>query len=770
MAIHTVSREIAGRTLTLETGRVAGQASGSVTARYGDTVILASATMSGPRDNIDFFPLTVDYREYRYAAGKLPGGFFKREGRPTDKETITSRCIDRPVRPLFPEGFDNEVQVLISVFSFDNENDSDILAMIGAFAALEISDIPFGGPLAAVRIGKVDGALVVNPTIQQVEEATLNLTIAGKRNAIMMVEGGAKEESEEVLLEAFDLALKETEPIFDMIEELRRAAGKPKAAFEPKPPLDELEKRVWDLIGGRFRQANEIPDKHERQEALDTLCEELSQQILEEEERRFAASLPADITTREAVEQIALHSAGQETARFAAQIREVFGNIEKRELRRSILDEGHRADGRRPDEIRSISAEVGLIPRTHGSALFTRGQTQALVTTTLGTVSDEQKIDGLLEEFYKRFMLHYNFPPFCVGETKPIRGPGRREIGHGALAERAIASLLPDHEDFPYTIRIVSDILESNGSSSMATVCGGSLSLMDAGVPLRKPVAGIAMGLVKEGDSTAILSDILGVEDHLGDMDFKVAGTEDGITAFQMDLKIEGLDRQVMAAALEQARQGRLFILERMNEALQTHRPELSPYAPRIQIVVIPIDRIRDVIGPGGKMIRQIVAETGVKIDIDDDGRVVIASTDEEAGQKAREWVESLVQEVEVGKIYEGKVTRLMSFGAFVEILPGQEGLVHISELTEGRVESVSDVLKEGDPVQVKVTEIDDLGRVNLSKRLAERELGLVPKSEWRSPRPRRDSRDGGRPSGRTGRGPRGGGDRRGGGGDRGRR
>ncbi|MFH1738408.1 MAG: polyribonucleotide nucleotidyltransferase [bacterium] len=768
MPIHTVSREIAGRTLTIETGRIAGQAGGAVTTRYGDTIALSTVTMAAPRMGIDFFPLTVDYREQRAAAGKFPGGFFKREGRPSDRETLTSRCIDRPVRPLFPDGFNNEVQILGYVLSFDNENDSDILAMIGSFAALEISDIPFNGPVAAIRIGKVNGALVVNPTVQQLEAGTLNLTIAGKRNAVLMVEGGAREESEETLLEALELAMREMTPIFDMIEELRGLAGKPKVSFEPKPPSKEMEDKIWSLIGDRFHDATGMQDKHQRQEALDNLSAEASQRILEEAERAFAASLPSDITTREAVERVALHSVGRETAQLAAQIREAFGNIEKRELRRLILEETRRVDGRALDQIRPISIDVGSVPRTHGSALFTRGQTQALVTTTLGTVSDEQKIDGLLDEYYKRFLLHYNFPPFCVGEVRPTRGPGRRDIGHGALAERAIAPLLPEHDDFPYTIRLVSDILESNGSSSMASVCGGSLSLMDAGVPIKKPVAGIAMGLVKEGDRSAILSDILGVEDHLGDMDFKVAGTADGITAFQMDLKIEGVDHELMAAALEQARRGRLFILERMSVVIGSPRSVLSPYAPRIQVLLIPIDRIRDVIGPGGKMIRQIVAETGVKIDIDDDGQVLIASTDVEAGRKAREWIETLTEEVEVDKIYKGKVTRLMTFGAFVEILPGQEGLVHISELAEGRIDQVEDVVKEGDTIQVKVTEIDSLGRVNLSKRLAERELGIVPESEWQESRPQRPDRNRPRSGGSDRRGGGGrGGDRRGGGGGR---
>ncbi len=761
MAIQTVSREIAGRTLTLETGRMANQAGGSVVVRYGDSMVLATATMAAPREGINFFPLTVDYREFRHAAGKFPGGFFKREGRPADKETLTSRCIDRPMRPLFPEGFNNEVQVLCNVLSFDNENDPDILAMIGSFAAVEISEIPFNGPVSAIRIAKVDGELVVNPTVEQTELSTVNLTIAGKRNAIMMVEGGAKEESEETLLAAFDLALNHMSPILDAIEELRQIAGKPKVDFEATPSLDELEAKVWQLVGDRFSEANTIRDKHARQEALDALRDEAVEKIVEEKEREFTASLPEQITSREAIEQVAVYASGKEVKQLTAEIKETFENIEKRELRRTILEQNLRSDGRSTDEIRPISISVGLIPRTHGSALFTRGQTQALVNATLGTISDEQKIDGLLEEYYKKFMLHYSFPPFCVGEVRPMRGPGRREIGHGALAERAIEGLLPEHEEFPYTLRVVSTVLESNGSSSMATVCGGSLALMDAGVPLRKQVAGIAMGLIKENDDIAILSDILGVEDHLGDMDFKVAGTADGITAFQMDLKVEGLSREVMARALAQARQGRLFILDRMNEAIGEPRSDLSPYAPRIQVITIPIDRIRDVIGPGGKMIRQIVADTGAKIDIDDDGRVVICSTDEDVGRKAREWVEQLTEEVEVGKVYKGKVTRLMNFGAFVEILPGQEGLVHISELEQGRVESVSDAVQEGDEVLVKVIEIDDLGRINLSKRLAENPDAPTQRS---SRPPRRDNRDGGR-GGDRGRG----GGRPDRGGDRGR-
>ena len=752
-----VSKEIAGRTLTLESGKMARQADGAVVARYGDTMVLAAATMAPTtREGIDFFPLTVDYRENRSAAGKFPGGFFKREGRPSEKETLTSRCIDRPMRPLFPEGFCNEVQVLLNVLSFDQENEADICGMIAAFAAMEISDIPFNGPIEAVRIGRYNGQLVVNPTITQIEGGTLNLTIAGTKHAIMMVEGGAKQESEAVLLEALDLAQDVLREVIGLVEELREKCGKPKQVVTPVPRDEELRRRVEELAADRIRKANVIPDKHQRQDALDAVLDEVKTQILAE----FTAKQQAVANNAELLVELK-----KRTQSADREIRAAFHDLEKQVVRRRILDEGMRSDNRRLNEIRPITCEVGLIPRTHGSALFTRGQTQSLVTTTLGTVSDEQKIDGLVEEFYKKFLLHYNFPPFSVGEVRPVRGPGRREIGHGALAERALQPVIPDYDSFPYTMRLVSDILESNGSSSMASICGGSLALMDAGVPVKEAIAGIAMGLIGEGERYAILSDILGVEDHLGDMDFKVAGSRNGITAFQLDLKIEGITRAILAEALEQARQGRMHILDCMDAVLAKPREAMSPFAPRIQMLMIPIDKIREVIGPGGKMIRQIISETGAKIDIDDDGRVVIASVDEQGGRKAKEWIEYLTEEAEVGKIYKGKVTRMVNFGAFVEILPGQEGLVHISELAERRVEYVEDVVREGDMVEVKVVEIDNLGRINLSKKLADRDLGHTPPEEFRNRE--REDRGGGRGGDRGNRGGRGGEGRRQGHGDR---
>ncbi len=741
--VVSAEREIAGRKLIIESGRLAKQANGSVTVRYGDTLVFAAVTMaSNTREGLDFFPLTVDYRESLSAAGKLPGGFFKREGKPSEKETLTCRCIDRPIRPLFPDTLKNEVQCTVNVLSFDQQNDPDICAMIATFAALEISDIPFQGSLGALRIGKSDGQLIVNPLVSQMENATLNLTIAGSRNAIVMVEGGAKEESEEIILEAFKLAQEVLPNIVDCIEELRQKCGKPKKEL-PVPEVDDnLHNRVRELAYESIKEANVIPDKQERQNALDKIVEDVKTQIIEEmqSERKSAierGEIPDGHAEYVAEFKERLTSAEKE-------IPSICHDLEQEIVRNRILNEGLRSDNRKVDEIRPISCDVGLIPRTHGSALFTRGQTQALVTCTLGTISDEQKIDGLIEEFYKRFMLHYNFPSYSVGEVRPIRGPGRREIGHGALAERALNPVLPSYDDFPYTVRIVSDIMESNGSSSMASVCGGSLSLMDTGVPVKAAVAGIAMGLIKEEDKIAILSDILGLEDHLGDMDFKVAGTKNGITAFQMDLKIEGITSEIMAQALEQARQGRLHILGIMDKVIEKPREKMSPYAPRIEMKTIPIDKIRDVIGPGGKIIRKIIAETGAKIDIDDDGRVVIASNDEEACRKAREWIDYLTEEVEVGKIYKGKVTRMVNFGAFVEILPGQEGLVHISELAEERVEYVSDEVREGEEIEVKVIEIDDFGRINLSKKLADRDLGRTAPSEYRDDRGGGGSRRGG--------------------------
>ncbi|MEW6234304.1 MAG: polyribonucleotide nucleotidyltransferase [Candidatus Omnitrophota bacterium] len=757
--ITTLTRTVAGKEMTLENGRIARQAGGSVTCRVGDTMVFAAATMAPPmREGLDFFPLTVDYRESRYAAGKFPGGFFKREGRPSERETLISRCIDRPIRPLFPEGFNSEVQVLLNVISFDTENEADICAMIAAFAALEISDIPFSGGIGAVRIGCCDSQLIVNPTMKQIADGSMNLTIAGTRHSIVMVEGGAAEVSEETLLEAFDLAQSALRELIDAIDEFRRMCGKTKIEFLTPEKNAALQARVAELAAERIKEANIIPDKHERQAALDDVLQDITDRILAEKEvERQTAIQRGEISVADP-EALLIYK--KRIAEISVEIAAFMHDLEKEIVRRRILDEGLRSDSRRPNEIRPITCELGVIPRAHGSALFTRGQTQALVSTTLGTISDEQKIDGLTEDYFKKFMLHYNFPPYSVGEVRPLRSPGRREVGHGALAERSLTRMIPEQEAFPYTIRVVSEILESNGSSSMASVCGGTLSLMDAGVPIKSPVAGIAMGLVKEGDRYAILSDILGVEDHLGDMDFKVTGTRQGITAFQMDLKIEGVSRSIMAEALEQARQGRIHILGIMEQAIASPRERLSPYAPRIQIMTIPVDKIRDVIGPGGKMIRKIISETGAKIDIDDDGRVVIASMDEVAGNKAKEWIDYLTEEVEIGKIYKGKVTRIVNFGAFVEVLPGQEGLVHISEIGEHRINRVEDVLNEGDETEVKVIEIDDFGRINLSKRQADMELGRIPMSSGK------DRGDRGGRSGGGDRGDRGGRDR----GDRGDR
>ncbi len=766
--IISVSKEIAGRLLTLETGLIAKQANASVTARYGDTLILATVCRApASRPDGDFLPLTVDYREPMYAAGKFPGGFFKREGRPTDRETLTSRCIDRPIRPLFAEGFKDEVQLLLKVLSYDGENEADILGMIAAFAALEVSDIPFHGPLGAVRIGRNDGELVVNPPPSLIETGTVNLTIAGTQNAIMMVEGGANEETEEVILDALDLAQQVIRQEIELIEEFKTRCGKTKIEVQIVPVDETLKTRVHQLAHDRIREANTIPDKHERQASLDAIAQEISAQILTEMEAAHQSALAQGEIAADNAEAIAAHKEKMSSA--TKQIPRLFHDLEKFIMRSRILNERLRSDNRHTDEIRPITCNLDLIPRTHGSALFTRGQTQALVVTTLGTIDDEQKIDGIRPDFYKKFLLQYNFPPFSVGEVRPLRGPGRREIGHGALAERALTPMIPNHEDFPYTIRIVSEILESNGSSSMASVCGGTLALMAAGVPMRSAVAGIAMGLISDGERYAVLSDILGVEDHLGDMDFKVTGTRNGITAFQMDLKIEGITREIMAEALEQARKGRIHILDIMEQAIAKPRENISPLAPRIQIMTVPVEKIRDVIGPGGRMIRKIIQETGTKIDIDDEGRVVIAATDESSGIKAREWIETLTEEVEVGRIYKGKITRLMNFGAFAEIIPGQEGLIHISELAEQRVNVVEDVVKEGDEIDVQVIEIDDLGRINLSKKMADRALGRTSPDDFYN-KEKRSSGDRGRGGDRGGRGgdPGRGGDRGGRGGDRG--
>jgi polyribonucleotide nucleotidyltransferase len=685
----TVETEIGGRQLILETGLMAKQASGAVVARYGDTVVLSTAVASKvERENVDFLPLTVDYQEKAYAAGRIPGGFFKREGRLSEKEILTSRLIDRPIRPLFPEGYYYDTQIIASVLSIADESSMDLMGMIASSAALAISDIPFNGPIGAVRVGFIDGKLVINPGQKELEATRLNLVVAGTDEAIMMVEGGANELTEDQMLEALDIAHREIKKIVALVNELASQVGKPKRTVKAVEIDKDLAAQVAALAMDRLLTAIVIPNKMERQKTLDVLLDDIKQKLKKE-----------DDPTR------------------SRQIATIFFNIEKDEVRKIILEKNMRADGRKPDQIRPISSVVGMLPRTHGSALFTRGETQALVVTTLGTSEDEQRIDSLEGEYYKTFMLHYNFPPFSVGETKPLRGPGRREVGHGALAERALKPMLPSKLEFPYTIRLVSDILESNGSSSMATVCGGTLSLMDAGVPIKAPVAGIAMGLIKEGDKVIILSDILGLEDHLGDMDFKVTGTSTGITALQMDMKIEGITIETMRTALNQAREGRLYILGKMLEALSAPRKNLNPFAPRIITMQINPEKIKDVIGSGGKVIRSIVEQTGAKIDIEDSGVINIASSDEAAANKAREIIKGIVQEAEVGKL-----RKIMDFGAFVEIFPGTDGLLHISQISDRRLEKVTDELKEGDEVLVKVLEIDRQGKIRLSRKEAMRE------------------------------------------------
>ncbi len=692
-----IEMEYYGRPLSIETGRLAKQTSGAALVQYGETVVLVTAVASDvPREGIDFFPLTVDYQERTYAAGKIPGGFFKREGRPAEREVLTSRIVDRAIRPLFPKGFACETQLVASVLSVDRENDADTLALIGASAALQVSDIPFRGPLAGVRIGRLHGELVVNPLQSQFQDSDINLFVAAGRDAIVMVEGGARMVSEEDMLEALFLAQEAVAPILDVQDELVRVAGKPKRAFAA-PTIDtELADRVRAVATQKLSEALTIAAKLERGAAI-----------------RAAKKETTEVFTEE--------FAGRDEE-VAAALEQLTGEI----MRKAIVDESRRVDGRGLTDIRSISCEVGGLPRTHGSALFTRGETQALAVSTLGTAADEQRVDALIGEQYKKFMLHYNFPPFSVGEARPLRNPGRREIGHGALAERALAAVLPAGNAFPYTIRVVSEILESNGSSSMATVCSGALSLMDAGVPIVAPVAGIAMGLIKEGEEVRILSDILGDEDHLGDMDFKVAGTADGITALQMDIKIAGVTRDIMRQALYQARDGRLHILGKMAESLETPRAQVAEHAPRIQALKIKPDKIRDLIGPGGKTIRSIVEETGVKIDVEDDGTVSIASTDGDSMDRAISKIDAVTADAEIGKLYTGTVKKVVDFGAFVEILPGKEGLVHISQLAPERVRQVTDVVDEGDEITVKVLEIDKQGKIRLSRREALAEQGAA--------------------------------------------
>ena len=690
MAQHKVELEFSGRTLSIETGKMAKQANGAVVVRSGDTMVLVTAVASKSiKEGQDFFPLTVNYQEKAYAGGKIPGGFFKREARPSDSETLTCRLIDRPIRPLFPETFLNDTQIMATVISADKDNDPAILAMIGASAALEVSDIPFFGPIAGVKIGRINGEFVANPTAEQLETSDMEIVVAASREAICMVEGGANVLPEDVMLDAIFFGHKAIQPILDAQEELKAKAGVAKRAVA-EPTVDaELKGKVAALAHGRIKDAVRIVTKQERHNAIDAVIDET------------IAALAADYEGRK------------------KEIKGFIDELEYELVREHILKDGERIDGRDTRTIRPITSEVALLPRVHGSALFTRGETQALVAATLGTSIDEQRIDSLYGASRKRFMLHYNFPPFSVGETSFRLAPGRREIGHGMLAERALFAVLPDHDVFPYTIRVVSDTLESNGSSSMATVCGGSLSMMDAGIPIKAPVAGIAMGLIKEGDDVAILSDILGDEDHLGDMDFKVAGTAEGVTALQMDIKIAGVSREIMKKALEQAREGRLHILGKMAETISAARADMSAYAPRIVTIYVKTDKIRDVIGTGGKNIRNITETTGVVVDIDDTGRINIASNDKDACDLAIKMIRDLTAEAEEGKLYNGTVRKIMDFGAFVEIFPGTDGLVHISELAAERVTNVSDILKEGDKVLVKCIGIDKQGKIKLSRKEA---------------------------------------------------
>ena len=687
--IYKKEMNLGGKQLSIETGRVAKQAGGAVVVQYEDTVVLVAVVASKkPREGIDFFPLTVEYRKKAYAAGKIPGGYFKREGRPGENEVLSARIIDRPIRPLFPENYRNEVQVHVMVLSSDRENDPDVMGLIGASAALSISDIPFMGPISAVRIGRIQGELIINPTYSELEESDMDLVIAGSEDSIVMVEGESREASEEDMLAALELGHNHIKEIIALQKELVNECAKPKTEIVVEQPDENLIKEIHQAADSRLPEIVNIQDKSERSNALVAFVEEL-QTSLEEQYPESAS------TIKEEVEK-----------------------IEKSLVRNMILDEKRRLDGRKPDEIRPITCEVGLLPRTHGSALFTRGQTQALAVTTLGTKMDEQKMDELEGEFFKSYMLHYNFPSFCVGEVRPMRGVSRREIGHGNLAERSIKNIIPGDTIFPYTIRVVSDILESNGSSSMATVCAGSLSLMDAGVPIKEAVAGIAMGLVKEGDRYVILSDILGDEDHLGDMDFKVAGTEKGINAFQMDIKISGISLDILREALAQAKQGRLHILNAMNQTIEKPRAELSNYAPRILSFKVDNEFIGLIIGPGGKNIRDIIEKTEVAIDISDEGVVTIASVNPENGYRAKEIIDNLIRQPEAGTVYTGIVKKIMNFGAFVEILPGKEGLLHISQIEHRRIEKVEDVLKVGDEVQVKLMKIDDQGKLDLSRKV----------------------------------------------------
>jgi polyribonucleotide nucleotidyltransferase len=690
-----VSVDFDGRMLTISTGKMAKLAGGSALVQLGGTVVLVAASAAKtPSPSRDFVPLTVDYRERTYAAGKIPGGFFKREGRPTEKEVLSSRQIDRPIRPLFSKQFPYETQIMATVVSSDQENDSDVLALIGASTAMNLSDIPFPEPIGGVRVGRVEGQFVVNPTFEQLDASDMDMVVAGTRDNIIMVEGGTREVSEQELLEALEFSMGHIRRIVDAQRDLVARAGKTKRPLAPTVDTSEL-KRVLDAeYRERLRQAIRIPGKEARQEEVDRVAEEAHTALKE----RFAEQ--------------------------EAYIGKLLHDIERDELRNMVLHEKVRADGRGPDDIRKVTVEVSVLPRTHGSCLFTRGETQALAVATLGTKSDEQRVEELEGQSWKSYMLHYNFPPFSVGEVRPIRGPGRREIGHGALAERGIEPVIPSDTHFPYTIRLVSDILESNGSSSMATVCAGSMALMDAGVPVKAPVAGIAMGLIMEGQKVEVLTDILGVEDHLGDMDFKVTGTREGVTAFQLDTKTGGISSRVLADALERAKRGRMHILDIMSATLSAPREEMSPYAPRILILHINPDKIREVIGPGGKIIKRITEETGAQIDIEDSGEVRIASTNREGGRRAEELIRNITEDPEVGRVYQGKVRSVVTFGAFVEIVPGRDGLLHISEIDHHRVGRTEDVLNVGDMVMVKVIGVDRDGKIKLSRK------ALLPEPE----------------------------------------
>jgi polyribonucleotide nucleotidyltransferase len=707
--VNTTRREIqvGSRSITLETGKLAKQADGAVLVRSGDTVVLVTACRApSAREGIDFLPLTVDYREYTYASGRIPGGFFKREGKPTEKEVLTSRLIDRPIRPLFAPGWRYETQVIALLLSADTENDSDVLAITGASAALAVSSIPFQKTIAGVRVGMIGGQFVINPTFAQRKESTLDLVVAGTTDGIVMVEAGAKEVSESEAVAALDAAHTAIKQIVAGIEELARSAGKKKLVVQKKEIGHDFYREVEEKVYVPLSEAMRIRGKLENYDRVDQLLEE------------FVASIPE----------------GEVQRRLEA--KEIFHELKEKVLRDEVLERGHRLDGRRFDEIRPIWCEAGVLPRTHGSVVFTRGETQALVTCTLGTADDEQKVEHVSGEFYKRFMLHYNFPPFSVGEVAFLRGPGRREVGHGALAERALVAVIPGEDKFAYTVRIVSDILESNGSSSMASVCGGSMAMMDAGVPLKAPVAGIAMGLIMDEKTGryAVLSDIAGAEDHYGDMDFKVAGTSSGITALQMDIKIAGVTAEIMSKALEQARQGRMHILGEMAKTISEPRKAMSAFAPRIVTIRIPVDKIRDVIGPGGKTIRSIIERTGVKIDVEDDGKVNVASSDGDSAQKAIGIIQELTATPELNKTYMGKVQRITDFGAFVEIMPGTDGLLHVSEIATHRVKDVRDELKEGQQILVKVINIDPTGKIRLSRKALLQEEAAKAGAETAAP------------------------------------